>query len=75
MQEMANPQDINMIAAAPKTPEESAQIYLAALMVCDSQCAAEQKYLASLASALKLDPAFAASLEQDLLAMSGQKEV
>lgn len=73
MQEMANTQDVNTIAAAAKTPEESAQIYLAALLVCDSQCAKEQDYLASLAKALKLEPAFTASLQQELLAMSGQK--
>lgn len=73
MQEMANTQDVNSIAAAVKTPEESAQIYLAALLVCDSQCAREQDYLASLAKALKLEPAFTASLQQELLAMSQQK--
>lgn len=73
MQEMANTQDVNSIAAAAKTPEESAQIYLAALLVCDSQCAREQEYLASLASALKLEPAFTASLQQELLSMSQQK--
>lgn len=73
MQEMANTQDMNSIAASAKTPEEGAQIYLAALLVCDSQCTAEQQYLASLASALKLEPAFTASLQQELLAMSQPK--
>lgn len=73
MQEMANTQDVNSIAAAATTPEEAAQIYLAALLVCDSQCAAEQQYLASLAAALKLEPAFTASLQQELLTMSVQK--
>lgn len=61
MQEMANTQDVNNIAAAAKTPEEAAQIYLAALLVCDSQCAREQDYLTSLAKALKLEPAFTVS--------------
>lgn len=73
MQEMANTQDVNSIAAAAKTPQESAQIYLAALLVCDSQCAREQDYLASLAKALKLEPAFTASLQNELLTMSQQK--
>lgn len=73
MQEMANTQDVNAISAAAKTPQESAQIYLAALLVCDSQCAREQDYLASLAKALKLEPAFTASLQNELLAMSQQK--
>ena len=73
MQEMANTQDVNSIATAAKTPEEQAQIYLAALLVCDSQCEREQTYLASLANALKLEPAFTASLQQELLAMSARK--
>ena len=73
MQEMANTQDVNSIAAAAKIPEEAAQIYLAALLVCDSQCAREQDYLASLAKALRLEPAFAASLQSELLSMPQQK--
>ena len=73
MQEMANTQDVNSIAASAKTPEEAAQIYLAALLVCDSQCVREQEYLSSLASALKLEPAFTANLQQELLHMSLQK--
>lgn len=73
MQEMANTQDVSSIAAAAKKPEEAAQVYLAALLVCDSQCAREQEYLASLASALKLEPAFTTSLQQELLSISQQK--
>lgn len=73
MQEMANTPNVNSIASAAKAPEESAQIYLAALLVCDSQCAREQEYLSALATALKLEPAFTASLQQELLAMSAPK--
>jgi uncharacterized membrane protein YebE (DUF533 family) len=73
MQEMANTQDVHTIAAPAKTPQDAAQIYLAALLVCDSQCAREQDYLLSLATALKLEPAFTASLQNELLAMSQQK--
>lgn len=73
MQEMANTQDVNSIAAAAKTPQESAQIYLAALLVCDSKCEREQEYLVSLGSALKLEPAFTTNLQQELLAMSQKK--
>ncbi len=73
MQEMANTQDVNSIAAAAKTPEEAAQIYLAALLVCDSQCTREQEHLTSLAKALKLEPAFTVSLQNELLTMSQQK--
>lgn len=73
MQEMANPQDVHVIAKAASTPQDGAQIYLAALLVCDSQCAREQDYLSTLATALKLEPAFTASLQQELLTMSVQK--
>jgi uncharacterized membrane protein YebE (DUF533 family) len=73
MQEINNPTDVQTIAAAASTPQEAAQIYLAALLVCDSQCAAEQAYLAELASALKLDAAFTAGLQQELLQLSTQK--
>lgn len=73
MQEMANTQDVNMIATAVRSPEEAAQVYLAALLVCDSTCARELDYLASLAIALKLEPAFTASLQQELVRMSQQK--
>lgn len=73
MQEMANTPNVQHIAAAAKTPEEAAQLYLAALLVCDSQCAKEQEYLASLASALKLDSTFTQSLQQELLTMSQNK--
>ncbi len=73
MQEMANTQDVNSIAASARTREEAAQIYLAALLVCDSQCVREQEYLSSLASALKLEPAFTVSLQNELLNMSVRK--
>jgi uncharacterized membrane protein YebE (DUF533 family) len=73
MREMANTPDIASIAAAAKTPEEAAQIYLAATLVCDSQCAAEQAYLAALASSLKLDAQFTQALQQELLAMKQQQ--
>jgi uncharacterized membrane protein YebE (DUF533 family) len=72
MQEMANTPDVNEIATHVKTPQESAEVYLAALLVCDSQCAREQQYLGALASSLRLDPVFTASLQQELLAMNRQ---
>jgi uncharacterized membrane protein YebE (DUF533 family) len=72
MQEMANTPDVAVIAGAAQTPEDAAQIYLAALLVCDSQCAREQEFLASLARALNLEPAFTANLQQELLALSQQ---
>lgn len=70
LQEMANMHAVQAIAALAKTPAEAAQIYLAALLVCDSQCVREQEYLTTLAQALNLDPAFTNSLQQELLALS-----
>lgn len=69
MQEMANTPDVNEIATHVKTQPEAAEVYLAALLVCDSQCVREQEYL-SLAGTLRLDPAFTAGLQQELLAMT-----
>lgn len=71
--EFANQQDISDIAKASKTPEQAAQIYLAGLIVCDSQCASEQKFLAELATALKLESDFTANLQAELLA-AGDKQ-
>jgi uncharacterized membrane protein YebE (DUF533 family) len=73
MQELANTQDVNVIAAAVTKPEEAAEIYLAALLVCDSQCAAEQAYLTQLSTALKLEPAFTNALQRELLNANTQQ--
>lgn len=73
MQEMANTPDVSAIAAVAKSPQEGAQIYLASVLVCDSQCAAEQQYLASLATALKLEPQFTQGLQSDLLQLNAPK--
>ena len=70
MREMAASHDAASIAQGAKTPEEAAEIYLAALLVCDSQCVAEQQFLSALASALRLEPAFAQNLQNELLAMA-----
>jgi uncharacterized membrane protein YebE (DUF533 family) len=75
MQEIANIPDVRVIASAASSPQDSAQIYLAALLVCDSQCEREQQYLASLATALKLEPAFTANLQRELLSMQAQQPV
>lgn len=72
MQEIANPQDISSIVNIPLSPQESAQIYLAALLVCDSQCQAEKDYLSRLAAALKIEPAFVEKLQQEVTATSLQ---
>ncbi len=69
MQELANSPSVESIASAAKSPEDAAQIYLAALLVCDSQCAREQAFLSTLANAMKLDANFTASLQQQLLSL------
>jgi len=73
MREMAASHDATSIASGAKTPEEGAEVYLAALLVCDSQCAAELQFLDKLAIALKLEPAFTQNLQNELLAMSKQQ--
>lgn len=75
MQEIANIPDVRVIATAASSPQDGAQIYLAALLVCDSQCEREQQYLTSLAAALKLEPAFTANLQRELLSMQAQQSV
>ncbi len=73
MREMATTADAATIASGAKTPEEAAEVYLAALLVCDSQCAAEQQFLSTLATALRLDSGFTSALQQQLLAMGAQR--
>lgn len=73
MREMAITQNMETIAGGAKSAEEAAEIYLAALLVCDSQCAAEQQFLGQLAGALKLDPAFAQNLQNELLGMANKQ--
>jgi uncharacterized membrane protein YebE (DUF533 family) len=73
MREMAANHDAAAIASGAKTPEQAAEVYLAALLVCDSQCAAEQQFLGKLSGALKLDAAFAQNLQNELLAMGNKQ--
>lgn len=73
MRELAAEPDVTAIASAATTPEQAAEIYLAALLVCDSQCVAEQFFLSALAAALKLEPAFTQNLQQELLTMQANK--
>lgn len=74
MQELANTPDISAIASAAKTPQEAAEIYLAALIVCDSQCAKEQEFLSSLATAMNLEAGFTQTLQNELLAAGNIKQ-
>lgn len=69
MQEMANTPTVQSIAAGVRAPQEAAEVYLAALLVCDSQCENEQRFLGTLAGGLNLEPAFTAALQKELLAL------
>lgn len=73
MREMANSPNVTDIAAAANSQEQATQIYLAALLVCDSQCDAEQAYLAQLAHALNLESGFTQALRSELLARRPQQ--
>lgn len=73
MQEISTPKDVSEIARAATTPQDAAQIYLAAVLVCDSQCAAEQLYLSTLAGALKLEPEFTQGLQKELISLNANK--
>ena len=55
---------IAAIAAAAQTPEQAAELYLAARMAMDPDQAAERAWLGALAHRLRLDPALAAHLDR-----------
>lgn len=55
---------IAAIAAAARTPEQAAELYLAARMAMDPDQAAERAWLGALAHRLKLDPGLAAHLDR-----------
>lgn len=52
------------IAATARTPEQAAELYLAARMVMDPDQAAERAWLGALAHRLRLDPGLAAHLDR-----------
>jgi uncharacterized membrane protein YebE (DUF533 family) len=72
MREIANNPNVTVIAQGVSKPEDAAQVYLAALIVCDSQCTNEQNYLRNLANVLKLEEGFTNDLQQQLLAVNSQ---
>lgn len=73
MREFANNNDVQVIASGVKKPEEAAEVYLAALLVCDSQCEKEKIFLNNLAGALSLDKNFTESLQNELLAINSKQ--
>jgi uncharacterized membrane protein YebE (DUF533 family) len=55
---------VSTIAAAAQTPEQAAELYLAARMSMDPDQAAERAWLGALSHRLKLDPTLAAHLDR-----------
>ncbi len=62
-QELASPASVETIAREVASPEEAAEVYIAALLAIDPDVSSERAFLARLALALKLDPALTPHLE------------
>ncbi|MCG5237440.1 tellurite resistance TerB family protein [Xanthobacter oligotrophicus] len=63
---LTTPVDPQQVVDAATSPEAALQIYAASAMAIRPDSAAEKQYLASLASALNLDPGLKAQLDADL---------
>lgn len=63
--ELRKPLDIDAVVAAATRPELAVEIYAASVLAIDPDDAAEQAYLAMLASRLKMDPAHKAGVEEE----------
>jgi uncharacterized membrane protein YebE (DUF533 family) len=63
--ELRKPLDIDAVVAAATSTELAVEIYAASVLAIDPDDPAEQAYLATLASRLKLDPALRASVEAE----------
>jgi len=61
--ELANPASVETIARSVATPEESAEVYMCALLAIDPDHSAERAFLARLGMALRLDPQLIPHLE------------
>jgi uncharacterized membrane protein YebE (DUF533 family) len=62
--ELSSPLDINQVVARADTPEHAAEIYAASLVAISADTPAEQAYLETLASKLKLAPALVAEIHR-----------
>jgi uncharacterized membrane protein YebE (DUF533 family) len=61
--EIAKPLDVQDVASAADSPATAAEMYLTSLLAIDVDSEQEKHYLSELATALKLDPALVAELE------------
>lgn len=66
--ELSRPLDIEAVVRSADTPEHAAEIYAASLVAAVPDSPAEQEYLATLASRLKLDPALVQHIHAAALA-------
>ncbi len=63
-QQLEAPMDAGALAALASTPELSAEVYLASVLIIDPDNPAERQWLDMLAAALGLDPVLRRSLDQ-----------
>ncbi|MBB3772362.1 uncharacterized membrane protein YebE (DUF533 family) [Angulomicrobium tetraedrale] len=61
--ELANPASVEALAREAATPEQAAEVYIAALLTIDADTISERAFLARLASALRLDAQLVPHLE------------
>ncbi len=64
--EVARPLDVQAVAEGVEDPESAAEVYLASLLVIDTQNEQERQYLDRLADALHLPPALRERLERQV---------
>jgi uncharacterized membrane protein YebE (DUF533 family) len=62
--EMADPADVEDLAAKVNLPEKAAQVYAAARIAIDPDTIQEREFLRQLAEALNLDPALKAQIDE-----------
>ncbi|MET0427900.1 MAG: tellurite resistance TerB family protein [Microvirga sp.] len=64
--ELASPADVEELAATVNTPEKAAQVYAAARIAIEPDTMQEREFLRQLATALDLDEAFRARIEDTI---------
>jgi len=65
-QELQKPLDPAEVAAASRSPEMAAEMYIASVLVVDEDSYMERAYLQELSRQLKLDPSLVSELEQQV---------
>jgi uncharacterized membrane protein YebE (DUF533 family) len=66
---LADPPDIEELAAAAETPERAAQVYAAARIAIDPDTVQEREFLRRLAEALTLEPSLVAQIDESAAAL------